>query len=176
MLNLKVSQVDLLDRSIRLERGDTKNGEAKTVSLTAECYQLVSQMVRGKRPEDYLLTRANGKRVKDFRETWDALVADAGLPWLLLHDLRRSSVSNMIRRGVPERVAMEISGHKTRSVFERYNIVNKTDLRDAARKLEAGAKAELERAAELEREIPTSFPLAPIQGCEEVRRNDRKPS
>jgi hypothetical protein len=76
-----------------------------------------------------------GEPIVDFRKAFDAACA-AGLQGILPHDLRRSAVRNFIRAGVKETVAMRLSGHRTRSVFDRYNIVSEDDLIDASTKLQ----------------------------------------
>jgi len=167
---MRCSQVDLLGNSVTLYSGETKNDEGRTVALTEECRLLLTELRRGKKPEDYLFTREKGEVIKDFRGTWDKLTEAAGVPGLLFHDFRRSSVRNMIRRGVPQKTARTVSGHKTDAVFSRYNIVSEDDIRDAARRIEEGAKAAVSGV------IHSSFIVAPDQGTEEVASKDRKPS
>lgn len=135
LLSLRVGQVDLKERVIRLNAGETKNDEARIAPMTSEVHELLEECVRGKGPQDYVFTRGK-RRVMDFRGTWETLTKQAGLPGLLVHDLRRSAVRNMVRRGIPEKIAMAISGHKTREVFDRYNIVSESDILEAGRKLE----------------------------------------
>jgi integrase len=167
---MRCSQVDLLAGTVTLYSGETKNDEGRTVALTEECRLLLTELRRGKKPEDYLFTREKGEVIKDFRGTWDKLTEAAGVPGLLFHDFRRSSVRNMIRRGVPQKTARTVSGHKTDAVFSRYNIVSEDDIRDAARRIEEGAKAAVSGV------IHSSFIVAPDQGTEEVASKDRKPS
>ena len=79
--------------------------------------------------------KVKGKRITTLIKAFKAACTKAACPGRIPHDLRRTAVRNLVRAGVPERVAMQMTGHKTRSVFERYNIVSECDLVEAARKL-----------------------------------------
>jgi integrase len=76
-----------------------------------------------------------GKRIQDFKRAWRAACVKAGCLGMLRHDFRRTTVRNMVNVGVPERVAMKVTGHKTRNVSDRYHIVTPSDLQEVARKL-----------------------------------------
>lgn len=135
------SQVDLNYGIVRLEAGETKNDDARTFYLDSELNKIFQcQWTDRKNLAEitpYVFTnRAGNNHISEFRKPWFKACETANIGHRLFHDLRRTAVRNMIRSGIPERVAMTISGHKTRSVFDRYNIVNDADLKLAAQKQE----------------------------------------
>ncbi len=136
LLALRVRQVNLLERKIRLEPGTTKNEEGRNITMTEEVYQLMKASVEGKRLDDYVFTYEDGSPVRSFRKGWASLCQSAGVPGLLFHNLRRSAVRNLERAGVPRSVAMKITGHKTDAVYRRYAIVSEADLAEATQRLE----------------------------------------
>jgi integrase len=118
-----------------LNPGETKSGHGREAVMTAATAALIQLCCAGKAPNEFVFTR-NGRRILDFRGVWEKVIVSAGLPALHVHDLRRSAIKRMIQHGIPQHVAMQISGHKTVAVFHRYAIVSHADLADAARKLE----------------------------------------
>jgi integrase len=146
--NLTWSQVDIENSIVRLESGETKNNEARTVYLDDELKavflnQKARQKELGKISHYVFLNESGTDKIKDFRGAWAKACTDSKIGKKLFHDFRRTAVRNMVRARIPERVAMMISGHKTRSVFERYNVVSETDLKLAAQKQEAYLQAQM---------------------------------
>lgn len=80
---------------------------------------------------DLVFHNGRGEKVGDFFMSLRRAMDRAKVRGRCFHDLRRTAVRNMIRAGVPERVAMEISGHRTRAIFDRYNITSEADLVEA---------------------------------------------
>jgi len=163
LLALRVGQLDLLGKIIDL--GETKNGDQRMIHMTEHVFECLVRCVAGKKPDDFVFTRDDGSRVKDFRQAWWNACIRAGLGrfecrdcdsnvsegrrcstcqskkkakyiGLKFHDLRRTGIRNMSRKGIPEKVGMLISGHRTDSVYRRYNIVDMEVLKTATAKIE----------------------------------------
>jgi integrase len=132
--NLQWTNINFKDATIRLSGEETKNGEARTVPLNTETV-LMLKMIKHDSASD--LVFGKGKRLGDFRKAWAKACEKAELSGLIFHDLRRSAVRELVRAGVPEKVAMSISGHRTRAVFDRYNIVSESDLKAAVKMRDA---------------------------------------
>ncbi len=162
--NLKWSNVDFEREEIRLEPGTTKNGEGRAFPMTAELREVIGtartvtgQTEKAAKQNPVKLKRVatmtafifsiRGRQVGAFRKQWRNACFKAGLPCVvgvdgkpirslrLFHDLRRSGVRELAK-ALGERRAMARSGHKTRSVFDRYNIVSDFDLAEDRRLLE----------------------------------------
>lgn len=136
ILNLTWNQIDLKENTVRLEAGESKNEEGRTIYLDSELRKIFLEQRGMRRLGCPYVFHRDGEKIQGFRKAWIQSCEKTGLPGRLFHDLRRTAVRNLVRSGVPERVAMQISGHKTRNVFDRYNIVSPDDLKIAASKQE----------------------------------------
>jgi len=142
------NKVDLEQGIVRLEPGETKNDDARTVFLDDELQEVFRGQWKTRKETKtltpYVFPNQDGNgQIKDFRDSWKTACKNAGIGPRLFHDFRRTAVRNMVRAGIPEGVAMKVSGHKTRSVFERYNITNNHDLKLAAQKQAAYLQAQI---------------------------------
>ena len=99
--------------------------------------QIIKRRLSARRFGYDLIFHRNGQKVGTFYKRWKRACLLAGVAGNIPYDLRRTAVRNMIRAGVPEGVAMSISGHRTRAVFDRYNITSEKDLREAVSKTAA---------------------------------------
>jgi len=133
---LEHKHIDLEAQVILLPIELAKTKKGLTIPLSGWLLELVESAWNNRSISCPYLFHHKGEPIGDFRKAFDAACTAAGLQGIVPHDLRRSAVRNFIRAGVKESVAMRLSGHRTRSVFDRYNIVTEDDLIDASTKLQ----------------------------------------
>ena len=120
----------------------SKNGEPRTLPLGGEVTEIIRRREEarlvdrksGPSVADYVFHKA-GRPLGDFKRAWHSALVKAGLPGVLFHDLRRTTVRNMEQKGIPRSTAMKITGHKTEAVYRRYAIVSSEDMRKALERL-----------------------------------------
>jgi integrase len=144
--------VNLKAREIRLSPAQTKNRDGRVIGYGWHG-ELAALLERRSKvcASEYVFCwpsghRYAGRRVVDLTKPWKKACADASVPGRPFHDLRRTAVRNMIRAGVPETVAMTISGHRTRGMLDRYNITSTDDTREALRLVGRYHKAQKAKA------------------------------
>lgn len=120
----------------------TKNGKPRKLVLDGIYREMIARRVASRRLDCPFIFHRQGKPMGSFRKAWAHACRKAGVPGLIVHDLRRSSIRNMIRAGVDKTIAKKISGHATDAVFDRYNISSDEDLRDAMQKTEEYVSAQ----------------------------------
>ena len=152
--SLQWRQINWTEGKLYLQAQDTKTNTPRVLYLTGDLYRVLHKWKSRcdqKWPACPWICHRGGIRLQSLKHSWRKACQAVGLGQLMKeatkgrkvwqgkipHDFRRTAVRNMVRAGVPEKIAMAISGHKTRSVFDRYNIVNERDLEQAARSLSA---------------------------------------
>jgi integrase len=155
ILSREWKHVDFAGGWLRLEPGETKNGEGRQFPLTPELRAVLeAQRERTDAAEQetgrilpWVFWHGDGERLRDYRRAWSSACRKAGLPGRHVHDFRRTAVRALERSGVPRSAAMAMVGHKTESIYRRYAIVDEAMLREAGEKLSAHHQAERERPA-----------------------------
>lgn len=170
MRGLEWRDVDLAGRVVRLRPELSKNKTGRVLPLSGDLFEVIERAGAQRRLDCVRVFHIDGQPIGSFRKAWSRACVSAGLgamvpreptepgaePELVYrgltpHDLRRSAVRNMVRAGIPERVCMALSGHKTRAIFDRYNIVSEADLTAAADRLQEHLHAQPARVVPLKK-------------------------
>jgi integrase len=137
LLGLRWEWVNLESREVTLPASHSKNGRARVLALEGGLLAIAKrQRARGVGAEWVFHRRGKPIHPSTFKKQWKAAREKAGLSEKLFHDFRRTAARNLTAAGVPEQVAMKVTGHVTNSMFRRYSIVTTEDVREALRKVQ----------------------------------------
>jgi len=127
ILSLRWEQVDLEKGFINLQAGQTKTGEGRKVPISPRLCEVLSSLSRAGK---YVFTY-QGEMVKSIKRSFKRACHHAGIRDFHFHDFRHTFVTRMRRKGVPDRVIMNITGHKTLVMLNRYDRIDEQDLLQA---------------------------------------------
>jgi integrase len=157
ILALRWNQVDWQANLIRLEKNQTKGKQARNAPLYGELRVWLEMAYADEENRGQTIVAWQRKPIRETKTAWKKACARAGVPGLYVHDLRRTAVSNMINGArIPEKTAMLISGHKTRSILDRYSIVVDRDIHNAGVNM-AAYLAEQEKVRTKVRTVPPAM-------------------
>ena len=134
---IRLDRIDLKADRIELPGKTTKNKAPRYLPIYGDMKAEISMAISLANPQCPFLIQRDGCAVHDWEKSWKTACELAGMDNALFHDLRRTALTNMIEAGFSEKEAMEISGHKTRHVFDRYHIVSARRLKYLAGRLES---------------------------------------
>jgi integrase len=149
MKSLQWADIDRVGKRIVLRPENSKNKEGRSIPAGPDIWPIIERAATRQVPKVAEVFHRDGRKITAFRQSWVNARDAAGLPKLMVHDLRRSAIRNLVRSGVSEGVAMKISGHKTRSVFERYNVTSEADIAAAMEKQSAWLAAQPTKIADI---------------------------
>ena len=135
ILELRWSEVDATGGVVRLSPERSKTRVGRVLPISAPIRAVLARRRAHRRGLDPLVFRRDTVTVRAWRTAWPAACRRAGVPGRLLHDCRRTAARNLVRAGVHERVAMQLTGHRSRAIFDRYNIVQEAELHNASDRL-----------------------------------------
>jgi integrase len=152
---------DVHSDTITLRAAESKNGEGRTIPLEGELADLIERRRNARQVQrggtivlaEHIFHR-DGEPIASFRKAWASACRFAGVPGRLFHDLRRCAARNLLAAGVPQAVAMKITGHKTDSMYRRYAIITPDQQREALRRAESYRRLQVEATQKVETLTP----------------------
>ena len=176
ILGLTWEEIDRAGGVIRLSPARSKTLVGRMLPISQPIAEALARRRAHRDPDSPLVFHRDGITVRRWRTAWRTACQAAGVPTRFLHDCRRTAARNLIRANVPERIAMLLTGHKSRAIFDRYNIIHEQELLDAGDQL-------VEYLAQQAQAVParrrphlagTAAPRRPSASCDAPPRKDAR--